>query len=111
MVRGEGVDAASSGDGLRAWADLRIVVPAGQQVAVHHGVGRARVSGVEGTIVLDLHSGPVQADGVRGAPAPADSYSGRDWSRMSSSTRNTDDSGTSCQSSSVMRSDATTIER
>lgn len=64
---GRDVDVASSGDGLRAWADLRIVVPAGQQVAVHHGVGRARVSDVEGTIVLDLHSGPVQADGVRGS--------------------------------------------
>lgn len=64
---GRDVDVASSGDGLRAWADIRIVVPAGQQVAVHHGVGRSRIGDVEGTIVLDLHSGPVRADGVRGS--------------------------------------------
>ena len=64
---GRDVEVVSSGDGLRAWADVRVLVPAGQQVAVHHGVGRARVSDVEGVILFDVHSGPVQADGVRGS--------------------------------------------
>lgn len=64
---GRDVGVVSSGDGLEAWADVRILVPAGHQVAVHHGVGRARVSDVEGVIAVDIHSGPVQADGVRGS--------------------------------------------
>jgi len=64
---GRDVEVVSSGDGLHAWADIRVLVPAGQQVAVHNGVGRARVSDVEGVVVVDIHSGPVNADGVRGS--------------------------------------------
>lgn len=72
---GRDVEVVSSGDGLRAWADLRIVVPAGQQVAVHTGVGRARLRGVEGTFAVHLASGPVEADGVDG-PLTVDTGSG-----------------------------------
>lgn len=64
---GRDVDVVSSGDGLRAWADIRVLVPTDGQVAVHNGVGRARVSDVEGTVTLDIHTGPVEADGLRGS--------------------------------------------
>lgn len=63
---GRRVRVTSSGDGLRAWADLRVLVPQGQEVAVHLGAGRASVRGVEGAASLDVHSGAVDADGVRG---------------------------------------------
>ena len=64
---GRDVDVVSSGDGLRAWADIRVLVPTDGQVAVHNGVGRARVSNAEGTVALDIHTGPVEADGLRGS--------------------------------------------
>lgn len=72
---GRDVEVVSSGDGLRAWADLRIVVPAGQQVAVHAGVGRARLRDVDGTFTVHLASGPVEADGISG-PLTVDTGSG-----------------------------------
>lgn len=64
---GRDVEVVSSGDGLRAWADVRVLVPSGQEVAVHQGVDRARVSDVDGTVLVDMHSGPAQADRVRGS--------------------------------------------
>jgi lia operon protein LiaG len=54
--RGRGdreVEVRSSGTGMEAWADLTILVPRGQQVAVHLGVGEIRVSNVNGTLRLD----------------------------------------------------------
>lgn len=73
---GRDVEVVSSGAGLEGWADIRVLVPAGRQVALHHGVGRARVTDVEGVIAVDIRSGPVQADGVRGS-LTVDTGSGR----------------------------------
>lgn len=63
---GREVEVVASGEGLRAWADLRIHVPAGQQLSLRAGVGRVSVRDVEGTVAVDLGSGPVEARGVRG---------------------------------------------
>lgn len=55
-----------SGGGLEAYADLRIQVPAGKDVAVHHGVGEVQVTGVEADLLVDVSTGPVRATGTRG---------------------------------------------
>lgn len=55
-----------SGGGLEAYADLRIQVPAGKDVAIHHGVGEVRVTGVEADLLIDVSTGPVTATGTRG---------------------------------------------
>lgn len=56
-----------SGGGLEAYVDLRIAVPAGKDVAVHHGVGEVEVTGVEADLLIDVSTGPVRATGTRGA--------------------------------------------
>lgn len=61
------VQVVSSGNGLRAWADLRIHVPAGQRVAVHAGVGSVKIRNVDGPTAVELASGPVDAEGVHGS--------------------------------------------
>ncbi len=55
-----------SGEGAEAYADLRIQVPAGKDVALHHGVGEVEVTGVEADLLIDVSSGPVRATGTRG---------------------------------------------
>jgi DUF4097 and DUF4098 domain-containing protein YvlB len=55
-----------SGGGAEAYADLRIQVPAGKDVAVHNGVGEVEVTGVEADLLIDVSSGPVRATGTRG---------------------------------------------
>lgn len=55
-----------SGGGFEAYADLRIQVPAGKDVAVHHGVGEVQVTGVEADLLIDVSTGPVRTSGTRG---------------------------------------------
>src|SRR5262245_49345988 len=50
------VRVTSSGSGLEAYADVRILVPAGRTVAVLLGVGRVDVSGVEGHVRVDARA-------------------------------------------------------
>ncbi len=61
------VDVASSGGGLHAWADLRVLVPAGQKVAIYTVVGPFTATNVDGTVRLDGGSSTVSATGGRGA--------------------------------------------
>lgn len=56
---GDRVTVRSSGSGLEAWADLRIEVPAGRDVAIQVGVGRAEVRNIRGDLTLDLSAGRV----------------------------------------------------
>ena len=63
---GERTTVQGSGGGLEAYADLRVLVPAGRTVAVHLGVGEVRASNVNGRLVIDTRSGPVVASGLRG---------------------------------------------
>lgn len=64
---GQRVRISGSGRGLEAHADLRIQVPEGRSVAVYLGVGRAQVTNVNGTILVDVAAASVSAQRVRGS--------------------------------------------
>ena len=55
-----------SRDGLEASADLHVTVPAGKNVALYLGVGKAVVTNVAGVIRVYVASADVAADGTRG---------------------------------------------
>lgn len=55
-----------SGRGTEAWADLRIVVPAGRRVDVRVGVGTVRSAGVTGDLGIDAASARVTVEGHAG---------------------------------------------
>lgn len=63
---GRRVRIRSRGDGLEAAADLRVVVPRGQKIAVYLGVGRATVSNVDGRLRVDVSSADVTAEHTKG---------------------------------------------
>jgi DUF4097 and DUF4098 domain-containing protein YvlB len=52
--------------GLQAYADLRVSVPTGKNVALYLGVGKAFVSNVDGTIRVNVASADVSADRTKG---------------------------------------------
>jgi DUF4097 and DUF4098 domain-containing protein YvlB len=64
--RGRRVVVARSGEGLEAYADLTIRVPAGRRVVVHLAVGDLSAANVSGDLVLDTHSADVTASSIRG---------------------------------------------
>jgi DUF4097 and DUF4098 domain-containing protein YvlB len=53
-------------NGLEAFADLRVLVPAGKNVALFLGVGKAFVTNVDGVIRVQVSSADVSADRTRG---------------------------------------------
>lgn len=55
------------GKGLDAWCDMRILVPGGQHVSVHLGVGTLNATNVDGELVLDAAAGGVSSSGGRGS--------------------------------------------
>jgi len=61
------VQIRGSGDGMEAWADLRIRVPRGKDVAVYLAVGETEVGAVEGDLLIDTGSGAVDARGGSGS--------------------------------------------
>ena len=63
---GRKVDIVGSGDGLDAYADIRVVVPKGKRVAVFLGVGEAKVENVDGELVVDVSAASVTANRTRG---------------------------------------------
>ena len=63
---GRSVDIVESGDGLEAYADVRVVVPRGKRVSVYLGVGEAKIENVEGDLYVDVSSAPVTATRTRG---------------------------------------------
>jgi lia operon protein LiaG len=54
-------------DGLEAYADLRVSVPSGKNVALYLGVGKAFVTNVDGTIRVWVASADVAADRTKGS--------------------------------------------
>jgi len=64
--RGDQVRISSGGSGLEAYADMRVLVPSGQRIAVFLGVGRATVSNVNGELLVDVASAAITASGTRG---------------------------------------------
>lgn len=61
------VSVNDDGNGLEAWADLTIRVPAGRDVAVHQAVGSVTVRNVDGRLLVDTHSAAVDVTGTRGS--------------------------------------------
>ena len=61
------VTVRSSGSGLEAYADLRVLVPRGQRLEVHVAAGEASVRNVDGDLFVDASCSPVTVDGVRGS--------------------------------------------
>lgn len=88
------VTVAGTGAGTRAWADVRVLVPAGRSVQVHQGVGRVGVANVngrvqvtaqaanvdvrntQGDLAVDVQSGAVTLSNVRGTQVDAASRDG-----------------------------------
>jgi DUF4097 and DUF4098 domain-containing protein YvlB len=63
---GRRVTIAAGGEGLDAHADLRILVPAGKQVALYLAVGTVAVSNVHGDLTIDAAAAPVTTSNTRG---------------------------------------------
>jgi lia operon protein LiaG len=61
------VEIRSSGPGLEAWADLRILVPRGKRVALHLAVGEATVVNVDGDLFVDVAAADITTERTRGS--------------------------------------------
>ncbi|MFN2571178.1 MAG: DUF4097 domain-containing protein [Gemmatimonadales bacterium] len=55
-----------SRDGLEAFADLRVSVPAGKSIGLYLGVGKTTLTNVDGNIHVSVASADVAADRTRG---------------------------------------------
>ncbi|HKS06710.1 MAG TPA: DUF4097 family beta strand repeat-containing protein [Gemmatimonadaceae bacterium] len=64
--RGRQVTVSDRGDGAEAWADLRILVPAGRDVQITHMVGNVDVNGVDASLFVDVGSSRVTTRDTRG---------------------------------------------
>ena len=64
--RGHEVTIAGDGSGLEASADLRVLVPTGQRIAVNLVAGRVVVANVNGQLRVDVASADVETAGTRG---------------------------------------------
>jgi len=65
--RGDRVRIRGNGDGLEAWADLVIEVPAGRDIAVYLAAGEVSADDIEGDVSIDTGSGPVTATAITGS--------------------------------------------
>ena len=63
---GRRVRIAGDGDGLRAYADLKVKMPVGASLALNLAVGKVSIANVNGELVVDGHSAPITATGTRG---------------------------------------------
>jgi DUF4097 and DUF4098 domain-containing protein YvlB len=73
---GRSVDIVSSGDGLEAYADIKVTVPRGKRVSVFLGVGEAKIENVDGDLYVDVASASVTSVRTKGRLA-LDTGSGR----------------------------------
>lgn len=64
---GRRVRISGAGDGVQAWADVRVQVPAGRTVSIHLGVGRVDVSNVNGDLRVKTAAAAIHAAGTRGS--------------------------------------------
>jgi lia operon protein LiaG len=60
------VTIAGRGGGLDAYADLRVTIPRGKQVALYLAVGKVAITNVEGELSIDAASAPVTSSNTRG---------------------------------------------
>ena len=64
--RGRKVRVSGQGAGLRAHADLKVRMPAGQRMSLYLAVGTVSVTNVNGELLVDGHSAPITASGTKG---------------------------------------------
>jgi hypothetical protein len=64
--RGRKVRVSGAGDGLRAHADLKVRMPAGQRLSLYLAVGKVSITNANGELLVDGHSAPVTASGTKG---------------------------------------------
>lgn len=64
---GDRVEIRGSGDGVEAWADVTVRVPAGRDLNVYLLVGTIGADGVTGDLFLDTASGDVSATSITGS--------------------------------------------
>ena len=64
---GRDVRISGDGSGLEAFADLRILVPAGQRIAINLAAGRVTASNVNGHLGIDASSSTVETSGTKGS--------------------------------------------
>jgi len=64
---GREVRISGDGSGLEAFADLRILVPAGQRIAVNLAAGGVTASNVNGQLSIDASSSTVETSGTKGS--------------------------------------------
>jgi lia operon protein LiaG len=60
------VEISASGRGLEAYADMRVLVPRGQRVAIYHAVGEARIVNVDADLAVDVAQSSITAEHIRG---------------------------------------------
>lgn len=65
--RGRRVRIRGDGSGVEAYADLRVLVPAGRRVAIHLAVGKMTATNVKGELTLDASSADITVNGVTGS--------------------------------------------
>ncbi|HET7228913.1 MAG TPA: DUF4097 family beta strand repeat-containing protein [Longimicrobium sp.] len=63
---GRRVRISGAGDGVQAWADVRVQVPAGRTVSIHQGVGGVEVTNVNGDLRVKTAAAAIRAAGTRG---------------------------------------------
>ncbi len=66
FLNGRRIEVRSQGEGVEAWADIRILVPAGREVKVWEVVGNVDAASVDGTLDIDVASATVSARSTRG---------------------------------------------
>lgn len=66
-MRSRRVTVSGTGSGTRAWADVRVLVPAGRSVQMHLGVGRVQVANVNGNLQVHTASASVRTQATRGS--------------------------------------------
>jgi lia operon protein LiaG len=64
--KGKQITITGRGTGLDAYADLRVTVPTGRQVAIYLAVGKVAVTNVNGNLSIDVASAPVATSNTRG---------------------------------------------
>jgi DUF4097 and DUF4098 domain-containing protein YvlB len=58
---------SSSGRGMDAHAEIRVLVPRGKRVEIHLAVGEATVNNVDGDISVDVHAADLSTTNTRGS--------------------------------------------
>ena len=60
------IEVRSSGSGLEAYADVRVIVPKGRAVFLRHGMGETTIDNVDGRLNVSVAASHVRANHVRG---------------------------------------------